>query len=229
MKILALLLVVLSPSLARADSARFTTVFLDDEGVVYVGLKHGAPETSEVVSFPFKPGERTVIPLPKEVAARDVIGLLTEKEKLFVVTTPAADPGAPPSATDGPMLHVYDRDKGRWALVGKVACPAFTKVTLKPTSMTFSCEVGKSRKGKSQVVRKVIALRHNRIYRSGVWRFPEFLLRYKARTVLLEGPAPFWDRLRLRDANGERTITAEELLNLPLPGTGISIESGWRA
>ncbi|MFX4404757.1 hypothetical protein ABTA52_20580, partial [Acinetobacter baumannii] len=78
---------------------------------------------------------------------------------------------------------------------GKLDCPAFTKVTLKPTQMIFSCEVGKSRKGISHVVRKVIPLRKNRLSRPGVWRFPEFLLRYKGRTVLLEGPAPTWNLL----------------------------------
>ena len=199
---------------AHAEGARFTTVFLDDEGVVYVGMKHGDPALSEIVSFPFQSGERTNIPLPAAIGTRDVIGLLTEKEKLFVLTAPL---GLTP--TDGPMLYVYDREKSKWEKVGGVACPTFTKVTLKSNQMIFSCEVGKAHKGKTHVVRKTIALRKNHIYRNGVWRFPEFLLRFKGRTVLLEGLAPTWDRLRLRAAdNSERTIAADDLLQLPLPG-----------
>ena len=120
------------------------------------------------------------------------------------------------------MLHVYDRDRGKWALVGKLKCPTFNKVVVKTSQMIFSCEAGKSRRGKGKVVRKTISLRRHRIYRHGVWRFPEFLLRYKGRTVLLEGPAPAWDRLRLRDTDkSERTISAEKLLQLPLPGNGL--------
>lgn len=212
MRILSLLLLAL-PAFARAETARFTTVFLDDEGVVYVGVKHGEPAVSEVISLPFKSGDRTNIPLPAEISARDVIGLIPEKQKLFVLTSGM---GAALQKGDGPTLHVYDREFGKWTRVGHVACPAFTKVTMQPRQMVFSCEVGQSKKGRARVVRKGIPFGKNRIYRNGVWRFPEFLLRYKGRTVLLEGPAPTWDRLRLRDAEGERTITAEDLLRLPV-------------
>jgi hypothetical protein len=218
MKLFLLLLLALSSASASAlaEKSHFTTVFLDDEGVVYVGVKHGDPALSEIVSFPFKSGERTNIPLPAAIAGRDVIGLITQKPKLFVVTMPSGAPGK----GDGPMLHVYDPRTHRWALVGKVACPTFTKVTLKPTRMIFSCEVGKSRKGKVRVARKAIPLRRERIYRNGVWRFPEFLLRFKGRTVLLEGMAPAWDKLHLRSDDGQRTISADDLLQLPLPAGG---------
>ena len=67
---LALLALVLAPLSAHADPARFTTVFLDDDGEVYVGVKHGAPAVSEVISFPFASGERTIVPLPSEIRSR---------------------------------------------------------------------------------------------------------------------------------------------------------------
>lgn len=200
---------------AFAAEVHFTTVFLDDEGVVYVGVKHGDnPGDAEVISFPFSSGVRTNIPLPEEIAHRDVIGLITEKKKLFVLTSGTG------AKDDGPMLHMYDRGQNVWAKVGKVVCPAFTKVTLKTTQMIFSCEVGKTKRGKTIVQRKTIFLRKDhRIYRNGVWRFPEFMLRYKGRNVLLEGQAPVWDKLRLRTDSGEqRTITAKDLFQLPLPG-----------
>ncbi|MGZ3671638.1 MAG: hypothetical protein ACXWR4_17110, partial [Bdellovibrionota bacterium] len=108
-------LLFLLPLAAHAEKARFTTVFLDDEGVVYVGVKHG--DSSEILSIPFKSGERTSIPLPSAITSRDVVGLITEKQKLFVLTTHIGE------KDDGPMLHVYDRDKSRWSMVGKVICP----------------------------------------------------------------------------------------------------------
>ncbi len=214
-------LALLLPPSAAADAAdaHFTTVFLDDEGVVYTGIKSGEQSgESAVVSFPFNSGVRTNIPLPAEIFHREVIGLLTEKQKLFVITNGNGE------KDDGPMLHVYNRGNGLWSKVGKVACSTFTKVTLRPTQMVFSCEVGKSKRGKTHMERKTIHLKHERIYRGGVWRFPEFMLRYKGRTVLLEGSAPFWDKLRLRsDSEGQRTITAKELLQLPLPGDATNL------
>ena len=84
--------------------------------------------------------------------------------------------------------------------------------------MVFSCEVGVTRKGKAKVQRKAILLKKDRLYRKGVWRIPEFLLRYKGQTVLLEGKAPVWDKLRLRSSEGEKTINASDILDLPLPG-----------
>jgi len=207
------ILILFAPQVWAAPDVHFTTVFLDDEGVVYVGVKRGDnPGDSAVISFPFSSGVRTNIPLPDEIAHRDVIGLITEKKKLFVVTNGNGEAG------DGPMLHVYDRGRSHWSKVGQVVCPTFTKVTLKASQMIFSCEVGKSRRGKTHVQRKAISLRKDRIYRNGVWRFPEFMLRYKGRNVLLEGPAPVWDKLRLRTDEGEqRTISAEDLIQLPLP------------
>ena len=45
---------------------------------------------------------------------------------------------------DGPMLHVFDREKHTWKKVGQVICPVFTKAKLTSYSMTFSCETGKT-------------------------------------------------------------------------------------
>lgn len=201
---------------ASPDIAHFTTVFFDDEGVVYAGLQQ-ADGQARVVAIPFATGERTIIPLPAEAAANPVIGLVTEElrrrdqpkaKKLFVLT----------SAKDGPALHVFDRAANQWRKKGQVSCPSFTKVRLSSHRFTFSCEVGKAKKGKVRVQQKAIALGKDPIHRTGVWRFPEFLLRHKGRVAILEGPAPHWDTLRLRDHNEtERTITAADLLKLPLP------------
>jgi hypothetical protein len=192
----------------------FTTVFLDDEGVVYVGLKHGEGQgESQVISFPFNfdSAARTNYPLPDEISHRDVIGLIPEKKKLFVLTNGSGEKG------DGPMLHVFDRKTNTWRKIGKVDCPTFTKVNMKSTHMTFFCEQGKTRKGKAKVAPRNLAFGHDRIFRSGTWRFPEFMLRYKGRSVLLEGRAPTWDKLHIRSEDDERTLNAEDLAHLPLP------------
>jgi hypothetical protein len=212
----ALLLLLLIPLAAHAEKSRFTTVYLDDAGIVYVGVKHGGDKgLSEIITFPFDSGNRTSIPLPAEITERDVIGLITEKHKLFVVTNHIG------AADDGPTVHVYDRDHNKWTKVGHVVCPVFTRVTLSPTHMIFSCEAGKrGRKGKTVIARKTISFKKDRIYnRSGSLIFPEFMLHFHGRTVMLEGEAPSWDTLRLRSDSGERTISADSLAQLPLPPT----------
>lgn len=201
---------------ASAEEVIFTTVFYDDGGQVYVGLKKGSGETAEsqVLTFPYPMGDRIQIPLPEEIKGRDVVGLIPEKNKLFVLTHGAT------SAKDGPMLHVFDKDHNKWKKVGKVECPSFTKVKLDSRGMTFSCEVGtrKTRKGtKSVMASKTIRYGADRLFRNGVWRFPEFMWRYKGVTLLLEGPAPAWDKLRIKAAEGERIIHANELFQLPAP------------
>lgn len=218
MNALFFLLLSLPAFSAPENQAHFTTVFFDDEAVVYAGLRQGDGE-SRVVALPFSTGERTIIPLPPEAAKNDVIGLVTEDlprrthprvKKLFVLS----------ASPTGPMLHVFDRTTNQWRKKGQVNCPSFTKVRLTSRSFSFSCEVGKARKGKARVQSKAIALGKDAVNRTGVWRFPEFLLRHKGRVAILEGPAPNWDRLRLRDNDEnetERTITASDLLKLPLP------------
>jgi hypothetical protein len=209
----ALTLALFLPLCAHAEKSRFTTVYLDDAGSVYVGVKHGGDlGLSEIITFPFDSGARTSIPLPNEITHREVIGLVTEKNKLFVVTNHFG------ATEDGPTLHVYDRTTHKWGRIGHVECPVFTRVMLKPTQMIFSCESGKSRKGKTKITRKTISLKKDRIYnRSGSLIFPEFMLHFHGRTVMLEGEAPSWDRLRLRSDSGERTISADGLAQLPLP------------
>lgn len=209
----ALIFALLLPLSAHADKSRFTTVYLDDAGAVFVGVRHGGDQgLSEIITFPFDSGARTSIPLPPEITKREVIGLVTEKNKLFVVTNHLG------AADDGPTVHVYDRNSHKWTRIGHVECPVFTRVTLKPTQMTFSCESGKSRKGKTKISRKTISLKKDRIYnRSGSLIFPEFMLHFHGRTVMLEGEAPNWDTLRLRSDTGERTISADSLAQLPLP------------
>ena len=199
-----------------ANDVTFTTVFYDDGGQVYVGLKKGSDENAEsqVITFPYPLGDRTQIPLPDEIKNRDVVGLIPEKNKLFVLTHSSR------TEKDGPMLHVFDKDQNKWKKVGQVACPSFTKVKLTSRGMTFSCEAGvrKTRKGpKSIMVQKTIHYGSDRLYRNGTWRFPEFMWRYKGVLLTLEGPAPAWDKLRIKAAEGERLMKAEDFFQLPEP------------
>ncbi len=212
---------LLFPTLAFSQT-HFTTVFYDDGGIVYVGLKREADgkKESQVITFPFQGGERIRIPLPEEISQRDVIGLVPEKKKVFVLTHSAE------SKKDGPMLHVFDSQNHQWKKIGQLACPAFTKVKLSATKMIFFCEGPErfSRKGKklnSPVVAKTLFFGRERLYRNGTWRFPEFMLRYKSFTLLLEGNAPTWDRLRLKSPEGERILEADELFQLPAPLTPV--------
>lgn len=218
----ALLLGIISAPAFAAGNFIFTTVFYDDGGNVYVGLKHseGDKTESQVISFPFPPmGTRTKIPLPDEVAHRDVIGLIPDREKLFVLTNSTED------KPQGPMLHLFDQKKNEWKKIGKVDCPSFTKVKLSSTQMTFYCEVNVApskskrhhRRNRTPVVAKTLSFGKERIFRSGTWRFPEFLLRYKGMNLLLEGDAPNWDKLHLKSSEEDRLIKAEDMFDLPAP------------
>lgn len=205
-----------TPPPAAPDDIHFTTVFYDDGGKVYVGLKRikdGLSE-SQVITFPFPAGERTKLPLPEEIVRREVIGLVPDRQKLFVLTQ-----GEGPKS--GPMLHLYDQARNRWKKIGGIVCPSFTKVNLSATKMVFFCEgpLVKTRRGmKSTTVAKPLHFGGGeRIYRGGTWRFPEFMLRYKSALLLLEGPAPVWEKLRIKSEQGERLITAEEMFELPIP------------
>lgn len=215
--LISILALALTPSLASAADAIFTTLFYDDGGIVYVGLKkeEGGKSESQVITFPFEGGARTRIPLPEEITNRDVIGLIPEKQKVFVLTHGSS------TEKDGPMLHVFDREKHTWKKLGQLACPAFTKAKLTHSSMTFYCETGKfyKRRGerRQRVAAKTIHYKGERLYRNGTWRFPEFMLRYKGVNLLLEGNAPTWDRLRLKSSEGERVLHANEVFQLPAP------------
>jgi hypothetical protein len=207
------------PLFAQAQDPYFTTVFYDDGGIVYTALKKddGLKKESQVITFPFQGGARVRIPLPEEITTRDIIGLIPEKKKLFVLTHGYE------TDKDGPMLHIFDSNDNRWKKLGQLACPAFTKVKLSSTKMIFFCETNpvpgnnKKRRKKSSVVAKTISFGKERLYRSGTWRFPEFMLRYKRVFLLLEGNAPKWDRLRLKSAEGERVMMATEIYQLPAP------------
>jgi hypothetical protein len=220
---LTTLVTLLLPLPAAASNTQYTTLFYDDGGVVYVGLKKEAEGKveSQVISFPFEGGARTRIPLPEEIESRDVIGLVPEKKKLFVLTQDSS------LTKNNLMLHVFDGQKGSWKKLGQLSCPSFTKANLSATKMVFFCEtdvVRNTKRGKSNaVVAKTLAYGKERLYRTGTWRFPEFMLRYKRVNLLLEGNAPNWNRLRLKSENGaDRIFPADELYQLPAPPAGTS-------
>lgn len=199
---------------ALAETNYFTTVFYDDGGTVYVGLKkEGENSGSNIVSFPIAGGSKTVIALPKEISHREISGLIPDREKLFVLTTGKEE------KFDGPMLHLFNQKKQEWKKVGQIQCPAFTSVKLSATRMVFYCEIpGKVNKlGLPRVKPKILSYGKERLYRGGVWRFPEFMLRYRGVSLLLEGNAPHWERLRLKSESGERLFQSQDLLDLPVP------------
>lgn len=204
MILLSLLLTVL----AFAEPV-FTTIFYDDGGTVYVGMKEFDKEKREssqaqVAYFAYPLGEVSRIPLPEEIANRNIIGILPYKEKLFIITHQNEE------KNDGPMIHLYNVQKESWKKLGQAACPAFTKVKLKANSVTFFCEQP-AKKGKTKVRAKTISLGKERIYRSGTMRFPEFLLRYRGISLLLEGDAPNWTRMRIKSEEKERFFLANEI------------------
>lgn len=222
-QLISIFTLLLLPLTASASNAQFTTLFYDDGGIVYVGLKRvieGKTE-AQVITFPFEGGARTRIPLPQEIENRDVIGLVPEKKKLFVLTQDSA------SEKGSLMLHIFDSASSTWKKLGQLACPSFTKAKLTSTQMVFFCEtnqIRKTRRGTSNaVVTKTLSYGKERLYRNGTWRFPEFMLRYKRVNLLLEGNAPNWDRLRLKSETGvDRLFPADELFQLPAPPSGES-------
>lgn len=192
---------------AIASEPLFTTVFYDGEGVVYVGLK--GENESQITSFTYPDGTPSRIMLPEEIRTRNVIGVIPDREKLFVLTQSADH------EDKTTRLDLYNQTDKDWKKIGAVDCIAFTKVKISASRLTFACE-WKMHRGRLRVRNKVLRLGKERLYRSGTMRFPEFLLRYKSLAFILEGNAPSWDRLRIK-AEGEedRVIPARELFGTP--------------
>lgn len=195
----------------------FTTLFYDDGGIVYVGLKTKQDEASDsqaqLVSFPFIGGEKTKIELPPELRTRSIVGVIPDRKKVYVISQDEE------SAQKSLMLHIHDLDQEVWKKLGQMACPTFTKVKTAAKAITVYCErksaptKNKKKARSSGVQAKVFSLGKERLYRRGTWRFPEFLLRYKGVTLILEGNAPYWSNLRLKSPDGERIIKAEDLVD----------------
>lgn len=183
---------------AWAKDTEFTTVFYDDAGTVYAGIKKTDKKTSpeivraQVVHFPFPKGEIVNLKMPQNVESHDVLGILPDREKLFIISHQSEE------KIGGPTIHLYNTKKKSWKRIGKVVCPTVTKAKLATTNVVFFCE-STGKKGKIRVTPKVLRLGKDRLYRSGYIRIPEFLLRYKKATLLLEGDAPHWKKLRIKN------------------------------
>jgi len=198
----------------------FTTLFYDDGGLVYVGIKTKSDEQSEsqaqLVSFPFAGGEKTKIELPPELRTRWIVGVIPDRKKVYVISQDEE------TVHKSLMLHIHDLDKEIWKKLGQMECPTFTKVNTAPRTITVFCErkiaPSKKKKRSSGVEAKQFSLGKERLFRKGTWRFPEFLLRYKGLTLILEGNAPYWNHLRLKSPDGERIIRAEDLVDHEVSG-----------
>ena len=189
--------------------ALFTTVAYRDTEVLYVGLKgsHASNPQSQIVLLQTKDNSKQNIKLPEEIAARDVIGIIPEKNKLFILSLRQSD------LTDKPLLHVHDLENSSWKKIGDANCHSFIAARIRSSDISFRCETGKkTRRGKAIFQWKSLPLGKERIFSaSGIVRFPEFLLRYGKQTISLEGLAPDWTRLRIKSDTKEQLFQAEEL------------------
>ena len=161
-----------------------------------------------MVSFPYPNGEITRWVLPDEVTKRDIIGILPDQDRLFLLSVDSA------IIDDPTRLFVLNKSTNKWREIGKVDCKSFARVKLSAHQMTFSCD-DQIRRGRTKFRKKVIALGKDRLFRSGDIRFPEFLFRFKGTTFVLEGLAPEWDRLRIKSETTERLVAATELFQSP--------------
>lgn len=192
---------------AFASDPIFTTVFYDGEGVVHVGLKNDSE--SRIASFTYPDGAPNHVSLPEEIRARTVIGVIPDREKLFVLSQ-SADHNDKTT-----RLDLYNQAAKNWKKIGAVDCIAFTKVRISVDRLVFACE-WKMHRGRLRVRNKELRLGKERLYRTGIMRFPEFLLRYKSLAFILEGSAPSWDKLRIKnEGEADRVIPAGELFGAP--------------
>lgn len=191
------------------DITMFTTIFYDDGGIVYTGvkqIKENRPALSKVVMLPYPAeGSSSTLVLPDEVSTHDVIGLLPEREMLYVLTQDYENPQG------NLTLHSFNKKTESWKRLGRTKCHAFTKIKLSHDRITAFCEMKqKSKKAKMHVVGYPFRLGRNRIYRTGSIRFPEFLLRYKGVNLLLEGKAPTWEKLHIKSEDSNKSYLAAD-------------------
>lgn len=68
-----------------------------------------------------------------------------------------------------------------------------------------------TRRGKLKYKNKSLSLGAERIYKKGIVRFPEFLIRYGKLNISLEGLAPDWNKLRLKTDLKEQVVLAADV------------------
>ncbi len=205
-------LLFLLPMLANAAPV-FTTVSYDRDEFFYLGLKKedkGVNTDSSIAIVTNKDFSHELIPLAPENASRDVVGIIPEEKKIFVLTMRTGEQG------DNPLLSAYDRNSKKWRDIGSVNCPIFTKIGFSAKSLTFYCEY-LTKRGKSKTRKMSLNLGNEHIHRKGSMRFPEFLIRYRKTDISLEGSALSWSRLRIKVDSTSKVIEASEIYPAPAP------------
>ncbi|NUM88598.1 MAG: hypothetical protein HUU37_05275, partial [Bdellovibrionales bacterium] len=61
--------------------------------------------------------------------------------------------------------------------------------------------------------KKPLFLGKERIHLKGFVRVPDFLIRHKSLSVFLEGAAPYWEKMRVRNGEEEKFVTASSLID----------------
>lgn len=205
--ILALAFMAIIPCTLVCAAAVLTTVSYDGREFLYIGAKkqdEGQNASSAVAVVSSKDFGHELILLPDSISKRDVIGVIPEGQKIFVLTQITS------SQDDGPLLSVYNRESKKWKDIQSVDCPIFTKVGFRKKELVFYCE-RLTKRGKSKVRKKVLSLGSERIHRKGSMRFPEFLIRHRKLDISLEGLALSWDRLHIKKETEDKVLPAAEL------------------
>lgn len=135
MKAVLVFLFLVSGSALAADPV-FTTVAYDNDQL-YTGVKLRDPEKpiASIAVIDAKSGTHENISLPDEISKRDIIGIIPESDRIFVLTQDTSKaPG------DAPLLYVFHKGKAQWKKLSSVDCPVFSNAKLMPKAMVSAAK-----------------------------------------------------------------------------------------
>ena len=205
MRRFAALALLLVPAHALAETA-LTAVATGPKQVV-VGVRSaepGAEPVTSLVAIDAKTRAARSVPLPKELAGREVIALLPAGERWLVVTQWTMEQG------DAPQVHGWNPAKKSWKKLGTFDCTAVIGLRVEASSIVLRCE-DVTDPAAPKVVEKKLALDKIRPA-PGNFDLPQSASKGAGVEASLEGTAPDWDRVRVKSADQDDVLGLDRLL-----------------
>ena len=188
MKIFLTLIICLSTTNLWANERKTFSAIGAGDNSVFVSVKKTSPETGITSSlFEVKEKDKKEIKLSDEIKDREIVGIFTSKNRLFIISQLTSERG------DNPIVFEFTNNK--WAKLKELDCKNFSKIEIQKNDLNVFCEKEEKDTAKVTNFNKLVNIKNMNIEKKIT--IPQMESSEGAFSAKLVGTPFEWDKLKI--------------------------------
>jgi hypothetical protein len=200
MKLLITFLIALGTTqLIAAERKTFSAMGSGDNSI-FVSVKKSSVEhgiTSAL--FEIREKDKREIKLSDEIKEREIVGIFSNKKKLFIISQLTTEQG------DTPIVYEYSNSK--WAKIKELECKNFTKIEIQKNDLNVFCEKEEKDSDKMTSFNKLVNIKNMNIDKKIT--IPQIESTEGSITAKLIGTPFEWNKLKVMTKSSKEMDVSE--------------------